>query len=77
MYGKTDTNLHVKFDVKFHYDAEKVVDFDDTIDNPTRVEVGQTEEKHVDLANLNDSTANIDQKFTKDQKPINPPTSQS
>ena len=45
MYGKTE-NFHVKFDVKFHYDTEEVVD---TIDNPSRVDLGQAEEKHVNL----------------------------
>ena len=36
----------------------------------------QADEKRVDLANLNDSTATIDKKFTKDQNPVNPPTSE-
>ena len=60
MFEKTE-NLHAKFDVKFHYDTEEVVDTIDTVDNPSRVDLGQAEEKHVNLANLNDSTATIDQ----------------
>ena len=73
MYGKTE-NFHVNFDFKFHYDTEKVVDTIDTVDNPSRVDLGQAEEKHVNLANLNDSTATIDQNEI-DQNTVNQLTS--
>ena len=65
--------MHVKSDVKFHSNSEKVVDTVDTIDNLTRVEVRKPVEKCV--ANLKDSTATIDRKILNDQNPVNQPTS--
>ena len=37
--------------------------------------MGEAEEKLVNLANLEDSTATIDRKILIDQKPVNQPTS--